>query len=336
MPSASPLDAKLGAIGSDGYVGADEVLELRRTLLADGVAGRADLEALFALGERAPQGDPQWPVLFAEVCADYLLDEEEPEGYLTDEEFAWLKALVTRNGSTASPLELTALIRVMHRARQVPAAMTGFLADQLRLAVARRTQGTMTGQMLALVRLYLYAAGGAGSIGISRDEADLLFDLHDLTLDGDNAPGWRELFVKAITAHLMQHVGYTPLPREEALRLNGWVSDTGARPGGFLAAMLRGGLRAISEAYEREDEHERRNALAAREADRARRITDDEAAWLMGRMARNGQFDEAEKAVLVYLRDHLNAALPAPLAELADAITDGDAPGEDDGEDRAA
>ncbi|MBV6656314.1 MAG: hypothetical protein KI785_00955 [Devosiaceae bacterium] len=314
------MDAKtaenLMSLAADGRMSAADVLALRRTVFPDGVVSRQELELLFALGERAPQGDPAWPHLFAEMCADFFLNEEEPEGYLSDEEFAYLKALVTRDGHTASSLELGALIDLVNKARIVSADMTAFIGDQIRSLISSRETPTIGEQDVALLQRYLYAAGGEVDIGISRAEADLLFDLHDATVDADNASAWRELFVKAIAAHLMQHVGYTPLERSEALRLTEWSKDTSRSTGGFFGSMVSGGLKAIIDAYTAPSAWQERNAQADTAMTVARAVTDDEAAWLVRRIGQNRQLDEAELALLVYMRDHLGADLPGPLAEL--------------------
>lgn len=319
MTQPSQTHAQLAALARDGHMSASDVLAFRRTVFPDGVVDRDEIELLFALGKSAPDGDPAWPELFAETCADYFLNEEEPEGYITDEEFTYLKGLVTRDGFTASALELNALIALKSRARQTPEAMSVFVAEQIKALIAAKATPSVDEQDTTLIRSFLYAAGGSGAVGISRSEADFLFDIHDLVLNGPNALAWDELFVKAIAAHLMQHVGYTPMPREEALRLTAWSKDSSRSTAGFMRSMLSGGLKAIVDAYTREDEWSTRNAAAEKGATTARRVSADEAAWLTARMGRNGQFDEAERALLLYMRDQLDANLPPLLKEMAEA-----------------
>ena len=50
--SDQSLETRLAAIGEDGYVTADEVLFLRRSVFADGIVSNEELDALFALGAR--------------------------------------------------------------------------------------------------------------------------------------------------------------------------------------------------------------------------------------------------------------------------------------------
>ncbi|MEM1289482.1 MAG: hypothetical protein AAGH60_14100 [Pseudomonadota bacterium] len=317
--------AKLQTLADDGRISSSDMLELRRTIFPDGIIDRKEIELLFQLAERAPQGDAGWPALFTEICADFFLNEEEPEGYLTDEEMTFLRSLIQRDGRLARSIELHALVGLAQRARDYPTSMTAFVADQIKAMVAQRPTPVMKASDVELIRDFIYAGGGDSSIGVSRTEADFLFDLHDLTVGQNNVASWDELFVKAIAAHLMQHVGYRPIARDEALRLTSWAEDTSVSAGRFFGAMLSGGLRAIRASYTEREAWAQRNALDAAGTQSMHRVTDDEAAWLSDRIGRNGQFDDAERALLVYMRDHLEAELPDNLKQMAKAVSDIDA-----------
>ncbi len=310
---------KLTSVGADGYVCAEDVLFLRRNVFADGVVSRAELTALFALAEKAPDGDREWPEYFAEATADFFLREEEPQGYLTDAEFSMLKSLVTRDGAKASAIELGLLVSLLEKAVSTPAGMTDFTAEQIRRVVADMKGGAhIDADLAALVRRFLYAAGGDGAIAVTKDEAELLFDLHDMTADADNDPAWADLVIKAVAAHLMAHVGYAPLPREEALRLHDWVSDQTVNPGGFFNRMYSGGLSAIVGAYgKKKSAQAQRNEDDAIAAAIAEQVTAQEADWLADRIGRNGKLDELERAIVAYMRE-LEAELPPKLAALVE------------------
>ncbi|MCB2097215.1 MAG: hypothetical protein KDE05_06235, partial [Parvularculaceae bacterium] len=135
------IETLIRSVGADGHVSADDVLFLRKNVFADGVVSRAELAALFALAEKAPQGDPEWADYFAEASADFFLREEEPHGYLTDQEFEHLEAFVTRDGKKASAIELQLLVRLMEKATATPPAMAEFVADQFRRLIRERKGG---------------------------------------------------------------------------------------------------------------------------------------------------------------------------------------------------
>ncbi len=316
MPN-STQDGLINHVGADGHVSAEDVIFLRRTVFADGVVSRDELATLFTLGRRAPAGDPEWADYFAEAASDFFLREEEPHGYLTEEEFQHLSSLTGRNGPTA--LELGLLVTLMEKAVATPPAMAEFIADEFRRTAGAHKGGPrITRAEAELLRRYLYAAGGDGAIAITRAEAELLFDLHELTAGANNDPAFSDLFIKGIAAHLMAHVGYKPLPREEALRLHDWVRDQTVNPAGFFGRMVAGGLDAIRDAYgPKKTAAARKNEDNAIAAAIAEQVTAQEADWLADRIGRNGHFDAIERALLTYMRG-LEADLPPRLAALVE------------------
>jgi hypothetical protein len=317
--SKTSIDTLIRSVGVDGHVSADDVLFLRKNVFADGVVSRAELAALFALAEKAPQGDPAWLDYFAEAAADFFLREEEPHGYLTEEEFEHLEAFISRDAPKASTIEIGLLVALMEKAVSTPAAMAEFTCEQFLRVVAERKSGPRVSRADAdLVRRFLYATAGDGSIAITRGEAEFLFDLHELTSGADNDPAWADLLIKAVAAHLMAHVGYRPLPREEALRLHAWVKDQTVDPAGFFARMFSGGLAGIKDAYGRKaPTTSRRNEDDAIAAAIAEQVTAQEADWLADRIGKDGKLDDVERALLAYMRE-LEADLPPKLAALVE------------------
>lgn len=314
------IETLIRSVGADGYVSADDVIFLRKNIFADGIVSRLELAALFALAEKAPQGDREWSDYFAEASADFFLREEEPNGYLTEEEFEHLEAFIARDGKKASAIELQLLVSLMEKATSTPETMADFTADQFRRLVRDRAKGgsRISREDAELLRRYLYASAGDGSIAITKGEAELLFDLHEMTYQADNDPSWADLFIKAIAAHLMAHVGYRPLPREEALRLHDWVKDQTVDPAGFFGRMLSGGLAGIREAYGKKTTIAgKKNEDDAIAAAIAEQVTAKEADWLAERFGKNGKFDDIELALLHYMRD-LGADLPPKLSALVE------------------
>lgn len=328
MPN-STKDGLINHVGADGHVSAEDVIYLRRNIFADGVVSRDELSVLFALGRRAPSGDPEWADYFAEAAADFFLREEEPHGYLTDEEFQHLSSMVGRSGSTA--LELGLLVGLMEKAVSTPPAMSAFVADEFRRTVGAHKGGPRIMRADAeLLRRYLYAAGGEGSIAITRHEAELLFDLHDMTAGADNDPAWADLFVKAIAAHLMALVGYGKLSRDHAIAL--YSPDPTDGPA-YKAPTLKEEkstdrvkttakdmlLNILSPKKAHADRVERRaretNERREKEFAAAEAITSEESDWLADRIGRNGHFDDVERSLLSYMRE-LDAELPPKLAAL--------------------
>ena len=317
MSATSFPAGMLDKVGAAGRVSADDVLFLRRDVFKDGIVSAEELDALFALAERAPEGDPQWPQFFEEAAGDFYLREEEPQGYFTAAEFGALKARILGRDGRASALELRLMVKLMEDAVETPPEMRDFFADQVRSAVrARGRDARMTAGDAALLRRFVYAKGGAGNLNVTRAEAELLLDLND-SAGGEGAdPSWTEFFVKAVAAHLMSDLGYEPLSREEAKRLHDFAEDRSVNIGGFFSRMMSGGLWALRGDREKSVVARRAEAREAAAA-AAAPVTEGEAEWLAGRIGRDGKFSDSERRLLSYMRG-LGAELPPRLKALVE------------------
>lgn len=314
--SDQSLNARLAAIGADGFVSADEVLFLRKTVFANGVVDREELDALFDLGDRAQKGDPEWLQFFAEAAADFYLREEEPQGYLTAEEFHSLKSRVLRNGC-ANPLEIALMVKLMETAVETPPEMAEFTGRQIKDMILAKPDGPVVDKQDAiLIKRWLFAAGGDGNVAVTRREAELLFDINDAVEQAANNPAWTELFVQGIVNHLMAHLGYKAPSREEAFRRNAWAKDQSVNVGGFFKRMVSGGFSAIRSAS-KDDKSVYAAHNDQRDADiaEAETLTKAEADWLAGRIGKDGGFDANERRLLERLRE-LKDDLPDGLKAL--------------------
>ncbi len=320
------------SVGEDGYVSTDEVLTLRRTIFADGVVDAEELDALFALGERAPAGDPAWADYFVEATADFYLREEEPHGYLTTEEFETLRARVTRDGAIASALELGLLIRLMETATSTPPQMAGFVGEQIKARIHEKPGGAkIDAGDVEIIRRYIFASGGDGNVAVTRKEAEFLFDLSDAAAEND--PSWCDLFKKAVSNHLMAHIGFEPIARADALALETPDPDDGgpipskrAEDENAVEAGKRGFFDMLGNVFSPKRAHAERvearykvlNAARERDAAIAEKVTASEADWLADRIGRDGVLHPSEKALVAYMRDELGADLPPKLKALVE------------------
>jgi len=123
---------QLSALGEDGYVSAEDVTFLRRNVFQDGIVSVQELNSLIALGEKAPNGDPEWPQYFSEAAADHYLRQEEPPGYLTSAEFQRLKAQVLQDGPKVSNLEMTLLVHLLKNAGGLAAVRDAYGSKSIR------------------------------------------------------------------------------------------------------------------------------------------------------------------------------------------------------------
>ena len=316
----------INSIGQNGYVSAADVIRLRQEVFRDGVVGKDEIGALLSLAERAPDGDQAWADFFGEAAGDFYLREEIPHDYITEREFLDLKTSITQFGETVTPLVLSMLVKLMHDASATPPMMTDFVCDQIKAQIRERKDGPrITALDVALIRKFLFALGGDGNAAVTQKEACLLFDLNDMTISTDNDAAWSELFIKAISNHLMAHIGYTPPSREAALEQWKWVNDQSVSVGGFFQKMVSGGLEAVRDLYTRDtgapDETPAHSAYdellktRMRKAQEAGVLSETEADWLADRIGRDGIVDDNERALLAYMRT-MEGELPAKLKQL--------------------
>ena len=99
----------MGALGSlqveeiirSGSIRDVDVLRLRSALQGDGIASADEAELLFRLNEACPLQHPAWADFFVETLTDYVVDQSEPEGYLTTDDAKRLVDRVTSGGRVA-------------------------------------------------------------------------------------------------------------------------------------------------------------------------------------------------------------------------------------------
>lgn len=313
------------------HLTAETVLGLRRELYRDGRIDAGELERLFALDEAADQRDPEWSAFFVEAVTDFIVDQEEPAGYVSEENARWLVDRIARDGIVKTDSELELLVKVLEKAKSSPERLSAFALHQVRRAVVYGegpvakgvlTRGRVGATEADLIRRVLYAFGGQGNIAVTRAEADVLFAINDATAEADNDPAWTDLFVKALANTLMAASGYQVPSREVALKREEWLSSESAGVGDFFARMASGGLKGILAAYRQPDPDEQwrqRNERFAAASDEAERITEDEAVWLADRIGRDGAIHENEKEVLRFIAQESPGIHPSLMSLIGNA-----------------
>ncbi|WP_150523046.1 hypothetical protein [Roseibium sediminis] len=297
----------------------DDVFRLRRTIYdAQSVVSQEEAEALLYLNENVSDADPAWSVLFPEALADFVVHQMKPAGYVTEDQSNWLIAAITRDDHICTPTELDAILKIMDVARSVPKSLELFALEAVKDSVIHGACTTRSGKELKpgvisdaeveLIRQILYAGANGGGIAISREEAEILFDINDATAEADNAPAWSELFAKAVANFLMGLSGFTPPSREVALARENWLSQEGGFDGGvsgFFKSMVGASTSTARDAYNdlTRDPAAERTARLAEEIAANEVVTESEARWLVDRIGRDGILHENEKALLRFIHE---------------------------------
>jgi hypothetical protein len=302
-------------IKARGSIKDADVLKLRRSYYDDGRISIDEAEMLFALNDACPVQDPAWADCFVESITDYVVEQAQPEGYLTAANAAWLMDRIAKDGRVESKTELELLVNVLDKARWAPQSLARFALEQVKAAVLTGTGPLRSGRKLEpgvvteadvdLLRRILYSFGSDGNVAITQPEAEVLFEIDEATAEADNHSAWTDLFVKAIGNCVMSSSSYAAPPREVALARDAWLDRRGDLTLDNVLSGMVSGFMGLFGGYQRQSDEERAIARLAQqkiEIVTHEAITAVEAAWLAGRIGRDGKLTPNERALLAYLK----------------------------------
>jgi hypothetical protein len=310
-------------IKARGSIKDADVLKLRRSYYDDGHITAEEAEAIIALNDACPVQDPAWADCFVETISDYIVDQAQPEGYLTAANAAWLIERISKDGRIETKTELELLVHVLDKARWAPQSLVTFTLRQVKEAVIVGSGVLRNGKQLGagvvtegdvdMLRRILYAFGGDGSIGVTQPEAEVLFDIDAATADADNHPSWRDLFVKAIANCVMSASGYAAPAREIALARDAWLDRRGDLALESIVSGMGSGLKNFLTGYRKQTDEER--AIARLTQQKIEIVTNEgvstaEATWLAQRIGRDGRMTPNEQALLMFLKADSGAIHP--------------------------
>jgi hypothetical protein len=310
------MAAPVAGLTSKGRIAPEDVSMLRQEVFADGVVTRGEAEALFALDASCSVKCAEWPQFFVEALSDYIVHQEHPAGYISEENASWLVRSISRDGMVDTVTELELLVAVLEKATSSPEALSSYAMQQVVHAVTdgkgplarggELASGCISKAEVDLLRRILYAFGGDGNVGITRAEAEVLFTINDRTVEAQNDPSWSELFVKAVANFMMCSSGYEAPTRQVALRRESFFERADASLTDFFGKMVSGGMRGILEAYaprEIVDDWETYNQKQEATARDAEIVDSGEAKWLVERIGRDQILHDNERALLNFIKE---------------------------------
>jgi hypothetical protein len=302
------LAEALAQLDGKPMLSADDALTLRRIFYGASQTVTADeAEALVKLNADAGDTAPEWRMLFIEALTDYVVRQEDPAGYIDDAKADWLIAAMSRD-RCAKDDEVEALIYVLEQADASPPRYAAFVLETLKSQILGRAVAKgVTAADVERLRRVLFAAGGDSNVGVSRHEAEALFDLNDALRGAANDPAWSDFFVRAVANAVLYQATWQAPDAQTELGREAWLADTAFHLPN-LKALLHP-LQAlktpgVGEAW--------RAGVAADEATEARaaQVTPDEAHWLTARIGKDGQTDPNEQALLRFLADNASSLDP--------------------------
>jgi hypothetical protein len=306
-----------------GQISPADVLNLRRNVFGDGIVSQQEADAVFAMDSAIPAKCAEWNVFFVESLSDYVVQQAEPQGYVSVANGEWLIERISHDGKLDTASEMELLIAVLNKAKSAPERLVRFALYEIGRAVLEGEGPLSQGRVLEkgvigeaeveLIRRVLYAFGGDAGISISRAEAEFLFDLNDRTVAAQNHPAWRELFVKAVANYLMASASWRAPSRAVALAREEWLADD--KPD--IASTLKGAFSGFGQMFSGafldglfDDAHSQvekawkeRNAVEEARMEHAQVIEEHEAQWLVDRLSRDAMVHDNEKALLRFLKE---------------------------------
>lgn len=308
-----------------GVVRAADVLALRREVFGEITVTPREIETLFRIDEGTKRRVPEWRAFFLEAVTDWLVRQQEPSGYITQEQADWLIARIGADGRVRDGTELELVVRALELADEAPASLSAFGLSLVTRAVVEN-DGIISTDEVQRMRRLVFALAGPGRMAVTREEAAALFDLNDATRGRENDPGWTDFFKRAVANAVTAAAGWAPPGRTEALRRQAWLETPEGDPGGLLGEALSavGGLtpgRIRDALFGRDDAHYHEHlARQDRATAGAAPVDREEAVWLLDRIGRNGEFDVNERALIAFLREIAPATDPA-LRPLIDRLS---------------
>lgn len=293
-----------------GRLNEDELLIIRRAFGADMTITLDEADALFALNamDDLPNG---WLDYFVLVMSSFVLDTMPPMGDFDNANAAWLIARIDHDGVVETDCELRLMLAILSQAQTVPDRFEKYALSQVKEAVLNGRGAVSHNQLepgqigeaeVTLLKKVLYAAGGDKGIGLSRTEAELLFDLNEATSGKDNHASWQDLFVHGIANYLMMLAPPDAVPVEDALRREVWLDEK--KSIAWKTMTFKDVLAAFGDPMGQNDKVDASYILTEADLREAERVTQAEASWLIDRLRRDHDIDDNEIALLSFLKDH--------------------------------
>ena len=308
----------VGKLKAKGGIAADDVLMMRRAFYTPSLIATEDVEALTELDKAAPDRGPEWDDFFAGAVVDFVVHQQEPADYVDGAKSTWVMGVFGAELSSDAALE--ALIRIVEAAVTVPAELATFILGKLKAAIA--AAGCVDAAGVTLLKRLVFAGGGPGNVGVTREEADTLFDINDACREGANDGSWPDFFAKAVADSLTAVSPFSPESRDAAARDDAWLSERES-PLAFAASMarapdVRGAMHDILHPFadEADEWREPEAEIEAAESEAAA-ITEEEAKWLLGRLGPGGLGEPEQRLI-----DLLKSLSPPSLDRLSAVMSE--------------
>jgi hypothetical protein len=204
---------------TDATLDEQNVKALRERIYADRKVDREEFGFVTDLNNAISERDNHhtWPALYTDTLCDYVLKDDQSPGEVDEREAMDLIMAMTDDGMV-DWTETCALVHITDRAKKVHPALLTFTRSSLLRAIC--DDGVVDTDETDMLRRFIYGEGGDEGAHVSHSEMDLMCRVNDATIQGDNCPEWRDLFVKVTQDYVLDDP-HTPgdIDNEEAENL---------------------------------------------------------------------------------------------------------------------
>ncbi|GAA5045748.1 hypothetical protein GCM10023208_00540 [Erythrobacter westpacificensis] len=300
---------------ADRTISSEEVMALRREGWGDGRMSREEAEMVFATQHAIDDPSREWSDFFVEAIRNYVLNGTDPRGFASAEEAEWLIAQVEADGAVCSMTELELLTSIIERAQNVPETLKSYVLGVMEREVLEGTGPTRCGGELSdthvsqaecrIMRRVIFGQASDRPAAVSRREAEVMFRIKDAVAGNDNAPEFKRLFVQCVGNYLMGFAHTSgQISRERMLELEAFVADNKANMGRFMGRMAKQAPNAFGVVFGKKEATPDRAEQVAAEAE----VTGYEQDWLDAQIARSGEVDEYDQALLEFIAEETGEA----------------------------
>jgi hypothetical protein len=134
------------------------------------------------------------------------------------------------DGTIGAAAEFPDIVAAIEQAPHLASGLAMLALEEVRRGIVTGEGATTRGRVhfsrtidatdAAMCEMILIAAGGDAGKPVTREEAELLFDIHEAGLERVDNGHFDDLFVKAIAHHVLAAAGHAVPPRAAALARN--------------------------------------------------------------------------------------------------------------------
>lgn len=294
----------LTKVGDLGKVSENEARALLDEVSEDGIASRAEAEAIFALNRQLEEAFPDWDTRFCSLLKDYLLTSEAPVGWMDEQECVWLIGQIAPYSDSVKLNEIDLLLEVLPHAEGAPLGVAKCALSAITNLSNRNAR--MGRDLVERLRALLVAGTGNKTAWITRWEAQCLLRINDSVGFARNDESWNMLYTRAMANHLMARAHPAPDLMSDTLDRSKWLdAQTEAELGGMYLLGIQSTDRGswFTDVAPSTSTAELAHASARTLAAETGISSEDDEDWLIRRLGWGNTVTAADRALVRFLKD---------------------------------